>query len=349
MQMNLPMGLYPSFKKILQKELKLKKTDGVLLAVSGGIDSMVMLHLFHRFGKEFPLRVTVAHLNHNVRGRASAGDARFVEQAARSFGISFEGKTLPAGFFGKGNFQDKARRARYEFFKRVAKRHGIRWIATAHQADDQVETFFMRLIRGVGPGALLGIPLCRPLEEGSKILLIRPLIFFSRSEILAYARKNRIAWREDRSNQKEDYFRNQVRRRLLKPIERWNPQAVKGIAHFLRSIHEEGRVVDEWVERSFPKHLIKKPEELRIGLLWLQRQPSPLRFRIYRKMFQRLRGDRGGIYRVHLEATDQLVRDSSRKGRVTLPQGVGAYLHSKYLVFKCWRSGKKLKKRGFFY
>src|SRR4029453_4444225 len=198
------MDLFSSFKAHLQQNSLLQSGDRVVVGVSGGVDSIVLLDLLGRLQPLLDLRITVAHLNHGLRGRESARDAGFVKKEAERRGLSFRLKTLPSARLKGGNRQARARELRYAFFVRTARKAKASKILTAHQADDQVETFIMRLIRGAGPEGLRGMREQRSLQDFS---LIRPLLPFTRESILEYAKQRRLAWRDDSSNAKEDYLR----------------------------------------------------------------------------------------------------------------------------------------------
>lgn len=190
-------------------------TDRLLLAVSGGIDSMTMLHLFTRLN--YP--VAVAHCNFQLRGNESAGDEYFVKSTVESLKIPFYSVRFETKEYAKQNklsIQMAARELRYNWFSSLCKAHNFNYICLAHNADDSLETFFINLNRGTGIDGLTGI---KPKSD----MLVRPLLFASRKEIEHYGKEYHIPFREDSSNATEKYLRNFIRLRLLPMMEEVNP------------------------------------------------------------------------------------------------------------------------------
>jgi tRNA(Ile)-lysidine synthase len=210
--------------------------DRVLVAVSGGPDSVALLYLLHKLS--YP--VVAAHLNHGTRGAESDADAALARALADRLGIPFceERRDVPAEVAREGrNFHEYARAVRYAFLCRAAREQGCAAVATGHHADDATETLLMRLVRGTGPRGLAGIP---PVSDWDGVRVVRPLIECRRSEILAYLGERGIEWREDSSNAQPKYLRNRVRRELLPLLERdFNPQVREGINRLARALRSE--------------------------------------------------------------------------------------------------------------
>ncbi len=189
--------------------------DQILLAVSGGIDSMVMLHLLHTAG----LRVGVAHVNFQLRGAESDQDEAFVKDKCHLLSLPFFSTRVATDRFAqarKVSIQMAARTLRYQWFAEVAAENGYTRIATAHHADDQVETVLMNLLHGQSLEGLTGIPVR---NEN----IIRPMLFATRSDIEQYAAAHQITWREDASNQTSLYLRNQIRHDVVPKLQAINP------------------------------------------------------------------------------------------------------------------------------
>ena len=180
--------------------------DKVLLTVSGGIDSVVMCHLFHSAGVQF----AIAHCNFQLRGEESDGDEQFVKQLASTFKIPFHHIRFDTKDYvdkNKLSTQVAARELRYEWFEKIRKENEYNYIATAHHQGDVIETFFINLIRGTGISGLRSI-----VPKQGKI--IRPFLFTTPKEILAYAETHKITYREDSSNASDHYLRNKIRHHL---------------------------------------------------------------------------------------------------------------------------------------
>lgn len=193
----------------------------ILLAVSGGIDSMVMLHLMKQSGNE----IGVAHCNFQLREQESEDDATFVQTTAEMLGIPFFKARFETTLYAQENkisIQMAARELRYTWFENIRKTNGYDFIATAHNSDDSIETFFINLSRGCGLDGLTGI---KP-NSGN---LIRPLLFASREQITLYARRKGVNFREDSSNATDKYLRNYIRHNVLPILDSANENFRKGI------------------------------------------------------------------------------------------------------------------------
>ena len=209
----------------------------VLCAVSGGADSMCLLHLLHTWAGEGGFRVAAAHYNHNLRGAESDRDAAFVAEWCA-------GQDIPC-VIGAGDVaheararglgvEETARQMRYEFLRGAADAMGCGRIATAHSADDNLETLLLHLVRGAGLHGLAGIPPRRG-------VVVRPLLTTSRAEIVAYLEANGVAHVEDSSNTDEGYARNRIRRQVVPVLRQLNPRltesAAETMGYLLSLIH----------------------------------------------------------------------------------------------------------------
>lgn len=204
------MALLEAFQRYVAENDLATHDDRILLTVSGGVDSMVMLSLFTRSGYS----VGVAHCNFQLRGAESDEDEVLVEEEAKKYGVEFYNKRFEttAEMERTGESMEMAaRRLRYAWFDTLSRGQGYTAVAIAHHADDSIETFFINLLRGTGLRGLTGIST----QVGR---IIRPLMFASRKEILEYAVANRIPFREDSSNRSTKYLRNKIRLGLIPRI-----------------------------------------------------------------------------------------------------------------------------------
>lgn len=215
--------------------------ERVLVAVSGGVDSMVLLHVLHVLG--YPLYV--AHFDHDTRAGASAEDAAFVAAAAKELGLPCDighwadwAEDDPAN-----SFEMEARARRHAYLRSVAKLENIRVIATGHHLNDQAETVLLRALRGTGTTGLGGI---RPLREEDGIRLVRPLLAIARDDLLDYGWARMLRWREDVSNLDTSVPRNWVRHELLpRIVEQLNPRAVEALARLAESLRVDSDYLDQ--------------------------------------------------------------------------------------------------------
>ncbi len=275
------------FEEFLTSHQLLTPGLHVLLAVSGGIDSMAMMYLFLELKEPWKLTLSVAHVNHQLRGDEASGDEEFVREAAERLGLpsySARVETLDyAHQHGVGK-QEAARELRYRFFEETRKALGADLVATAHNADDNAETVLMNALRGSGIHGLAGIPSKR--ENGS---IIRPLLFAYRKEIEHYARERRIAFRQDSSNDSLEYTRNLIRHKVM-PFLRTSleidvSQSFNRIAASMRDL--EGRLTAE-TESVLRQIVSRDNKKTFVDIPLLLKQSPLLQDEIILSLFRRL-------------------------------------------------------------
>lgn len=213
--------------------------DRLLLAVSGGVDSMVMLSLF----QSLPYYFEVAHMNFGLRAEESDADQRFVEEYCLSNNIILHTHKVNTSSYveqEKVSIQMAARSLRYTWFEELKNKQKLNKLATAHHSDDSIETIFINLIRGTGISGLKGIV--------SNEIAIRPILCFNREEIKTFALEQNIQWREDSSNQKEDYLRNKLRHTILPLFDDVNKQWKSNVLHMGNVIESTEAILEEYYQ-----------------------------------------------------------------------------------------------------
>jgi len=212
-----------------------------LLAVSGGLDSVVMVELFRLAGYTY----SIAHCNFQLRGEESDEDEKFVKKLAAQSNMPFFSVRFDTGKFcleNKLSVQMGARQLRYNWLESERQKSGANYIVTAHHADDAIETFFINMLRGTGISGLHGI---RAIHEHT----IRPMLHFHRQEIEQFAQQNNLLWREDSSNSTDKYERNKIRHHLLPALEEINPDARKAIYSTIEKLAKAELVLNDSVDR----------------------------------------------------------------------------------------------------
>lgn len=245
------------------------KTDRILVAVSGGIDSMVLTDLLHQHGFTFG----IAHVNFALRGAESEADAVFVENRANDYGVPFHlirfDTDAEAARRGE-SVQVTARQLRYDWFVQLSQTHGYVAVATAHQADDVLETMLLNLTRGTGLTGLAGIPIRT--EQG----VVRPLWFASREQIEAYARERGLPWREDASNATDKYARNRIRHQVVPVLATINPGLLAHLPRTAGYLRAADAIVQEAMAASWAAVARPQPTGVEINVAAVQALSEPL-------------------------------------------------------------------------
>ena len=251
-------------KKFIEENELFKPTDRLLLAISGGVDSVVLAQLIHSLGYPFAL----AHVNYSLRGKDSDEDAFFVKKLGGELGVDVWVKNAEGNLGEEKGIQEKARVIRYQWFQELCEEKGYDCVLTAHHKDDSVETVLMNLFRGAGTAGMRGIPAKRKVFR-------RPLLSCSKLEILDFAKKNQYHWREDRTNLKTDYNRNYVRNTLLPAIsERW-PQVRDTVTQHSFLMQEVHQINQLWLKKKLIEVVLQKNSIKEIELGKIVNSPAP--------------------------------------------------------------------------
>lgn len=224
-------------KQYITENSLLKPSDRLLLAVSGGVDSMVMLHLFEQLPYEF----SVAHVNFQLRAAESEADEQFLREYCEQRGISlfvYKANTSEYVKEHKVSIQMAARELRYAWFKELMLEHGFQKLLVAQHSDDSVETTMINLLRGTGLSGLKGIV--------SNTMASRPMLCFNRADILSYAEQNNIKWREDSSNKKSDYLRNKLRNIVLPMLDEVSDSWRTNITQLNRDVQAAEHILNDY-------------------------------------------------------------------------------------------------------
>jgi len=236
----------------------LEPNETIIVGVSGGPDSMVLLDILIKIVKKNGNKLIAAHLNHKFRGEDADNDAEFVRSECSKRGIHPEIKEYDVKHYMKESglgAQEAAREVRYQFYLETAKKHQAKKIALGHHLNDQAETIVMRLLRGTAVHGLTGIPYTRVFQ---KTTIIRPLLDIRRAEIEDYCTRNNIAYRTDKSNFSEKYFRNNVRLNVIPYLQQYSPQISTNLHQLAKVTQDEDRFIEEIALRSLEELLIKK-------------------------------------------------------------------------------------------
>lgn len=278
------------FNRFIEENGLFDKSDRLLLAISGGMDSMALLELCHRSGFDFG----VIHCNFMLRGKEADGDEAFVKEAADRYGAPFYRRSFDTrGYAAEAgiSIQMAARELRYGYFLEVAEKEQYKYIATAHHLDDQAETFFINLLRGCGIAGLHGI-------KAATGVYVRPLMFAGRDDIAGFIRQNELSYREDHTNSETKYTRNKIRHELIPVFREMNPAFQEEIHHTIRRISGAEKVYRAAIDQ-YRKTILTEKEgmyHLSIDGLLNTADPSTVLYEII-KGFGFNESDTGNILR----------------------------------------------------
>jgi tRNA(Ile)-lysidine synthase len=239
----------------------------LLIAISGGIDSVVLTHLLHKLN----FKISLAHCNFSLRGKESNEDEEFV----KGLGEKLEIQTFTIKFDTEAYAEEKgistqmaARDLRYDWFQKIAEENNIDYIITGHQKDDVLETFLINLTRGTGLDGLTGIP-----ENQGNI--VRPFMIFTRNEILVYATKKKIEWREDRTNSSIRYVRNKIRHKVIPVLKELNPNLLDTFYNTLKNLKGSQQIVRDRIQNVKEKITIIHKNELHFSIPEIKKLSNP--------------------------------------------------------------------------
>ncbi|AMA74508.1 tRNA lysidine(34) synthetase TilS [Aneurinibacillus thermoaerophilus] len=308
-------------QRTIQTYSLLEIGDKIVVAISGGPDSAALLHALAQMRNQYNWRVVAAHLNHQFRGEEAEEDSRYVQRLCEQLSVPcfVEAADVPGMIAETGlNPQEAARQVRYRFLRKVAERMGGAKLATAHHADDQLETILMRFVRGTGAEGLAGIPL-RRVEQGIEI--IRPLLEVTREQIERYCVEHSLMPRQDRSNLSDKYFRNRVRRHWIPLMKKENPHLTTAAAHLAEVLREE----NDYLQRESEGKLASIIEEQNVNTIVI-RQKDFLRHHLalQRRMIKLilsylLKSDVKEIGYAHIENIRQIIKEAHPSASLYLP------------------------------
>jgi len=321
----------------------------VVVGVSGGPDSLCLLHILRRLAPTFPLSLHVAHLNHSIRGQEADADADFVARLATEWGlpVTIERAEVPAlARRHKIAIEEAARNARYVFLSRLARAIGAPTIAVAHNADDQTETVLMHWLRGSGLSGLRGMLPATPLADyrlmqdwqsradesaldadrpsaQPPLTIVRPLLAIPRTEIEAYCRRHDLRPRLDRSNLDTTYFRNRLRHELIPVLETYNANIRQVLRRTAEVIAADYALLREQSEAAWDRVVrAESGETVTVDLATWRRLPLSLQRATLREAIHRLRRGLRNINFGHVEDALEVAANGDAGIQATLPQGL---------------------------
>ncbi|WP_282014723.1 tRNA lysidine(34) synthetase TilS [Marinifilum flexuosum] len=259
--------MFRKLVRFIEEENLFYRDEKVLVAVSGGIDSVVLLHMLLKM----EVNCAIAHCNFHLRGDESDGDFEFVKNLAKQYNLPFYSKDFDTKTYADSNklsIEMAARELRYEWFNQILELENYQYIAIGHHADDVAETVLINLVRGTGIHGLTGIK--------SKLgKIIRPLLPFTRQELEDFAESEGLNYREDSTNRETDYVRNKIRHQVIPVLEQINPAIRKTMSENVQRFKEVEQIYNDVIEENRLHLVFQREKQLLISIARLQELPSP--------------------------------------------------------------------------
>jgi tRNA(Ile)-lysidine synthase len=308
--------------------------DTILVAVSGGADSVALVHMLANISHEFGLKIGVAHLNHELRGSESDEDQTFVEHLAERLELPCYSERVNVKTHQKTqgqSLEEAARNARYTFLFDTANRHGYGKIATAHHADDNAELFLINLLRGSGPQGLKAMG-----ATGHHGRVIRPLIETNRNTLLAYIKDKHLTYRTDSSNDDRSFLRNRIRHDLLPLLEKDYRTGVSGILTRTAGIlADDESFIDEMVEPMFRRAVADQKENMiSLSVPILSEYPKAAQRRVIRKAMHHVKKNLKRITFLHTEKAVELIHANRDVTSLDFPDRLRVIRKDDHLFFR---------------
>lgn len=323
------MSLQNRFHKALVQSGCIPAGSRLLVAVSGGADSVALLRLLHGLADALNLSLEAAHFDHALRD-TSLDDARFVARLCRDLDVPLAATRRDVAGIArqrKGNLEEVARDLRREFLEAAARERRCDLIVLGHHADDQAETFLMRLMRGAGTAGLAGM---RQVDGR----IVRPLLPFNHQELIAYLTENNFAWREDESNLDHALTRNRIRHQLLPLMASFNPNITGQLAGLCEQLRQDEDFWSELATRTLEELGSRVDEGYSLSRTTLAELAPSLASRVIRAVLHDVRGDLRGITTTHIGDVLQLVCAGPSQGELHLPGTWVACRYQELLLYR---------------
>jgi len=327
------MALLPAkIKQSLQQKNLFKSGQTIIVGVSGGMDSVALIHLLHELQHDLGILLHIAHYNHNLR-KDSKKDQVFVEELAARLNLPCSvGQWKKTNQTRRGSIEELARINRFAYFVGLSKTLKTDIIALAHTKDDLAETVLMRLLRGTGLQGLRGI---LPSRKMYQCQFIRPLLDVNKKDIEKYLKHKHIDFRADPSNADTVFFRNDIRQRLLPHLEKnYNPKIKETLTNLSNQISTDYNYIYDQAAKRFEKLAVtnKSRRTVAFSLKWLNREHPSIQRMLLRLAIEQLKGNTNQITLKHMQEIENLLDCRPSQSVVNLPSGVEVKKTAEFLT-----------------
>ena len=314
------------FEKVLNtinKHGLIQKGDKIVVGLSGGPDSVCLLHILNRLKKEWDLEIYAAHLNHQIRGLEAQKDAFYVSKLCEEMGITFFIKSINVPEYCEKNgvsIEEGARKLRYEMFNEIKVNTKSNKIAIGHNLNDQAETILMRIMRGTGLQGLKGIDYIR---DG---IIIRPILDIDRKDIEEYCEEYKLNPRIDKSNLESIYTRNKIRLDLIPYMrDNFNSNVIESIVRMGNSLRNDNDYIENEALNKFKEVSVLTEDGIKINIDSYKNLHNSIKVRVLRYAIKNLLGDTNFIDQKHIDDIIELEDDSKIDKMLNLPRGIFVY------------------------
>ena len=344
-------------KQFIDRHKLIQKGSSVLVGVSGGPDSLALLYFLNKHKEMYDITLTVAHVDHMLRGNQSFEELLYVKNICKDWDIPFEGVQVNVNEISKessSSIEVIAREVRYDFFQSVMKKRSISTLALGHHGDDQIETILMRLTRGSELKAAAGIQVKRPFATGT---IIRPFLCVTKSEIEDYIKMNNLIPVYDHTNEEDIYTRNRYRNHILPFLKSENKNVHIHFQQFSEQMLEDEFFLMDLAKKTYNKVVSKeKNGDLTLNLIEFRKAPFPLQRRCIQLILNYLYNGElpKDLTSIHIDSIFELIDKTKPSGQIDLPQNLKVYrsydlcvftfhVQTKKPYFLKWDKGKTLE------
>jgi tRNA(Ile)-lysidine synthase len=318
---NIEKKILRTVERTIDTHRMIQAGDTVLVGVSGGPDSVTLVHILLALAPKFSFQVAIAHLNHCLRQEESARDEAFVVSLADQLDLPVHVERQDVRRYQKKHhlsLEEAARKVRYVFYERIASKFGYEKIALGHHSDDNAELILMYLLRGSGPLGLSGIP---PVRNDK---IVRPLIEIKRTEIMDYIALKDLDYVVDSSNRDSQYLRNKIRNRLIPKLKaEYNPKFLDTLNRLAAILDAEEEWIQNLIQTIFEKVIVfEKQGRIGFDISELNQQPIAVRRRLIRMAVLKAKGNLRRLAFAHVEAAVKLARNGPDSGALDLPDRI---------------------------
>jgi len=290
-------------QQTIKKHQLINSGDKIIVGVSGGPDSVCLLHILQQLREEYKLDLIVAHVNYGYRGKEADKDEKYVKELAEEYKLACEVCKPTRSDSKSSNLEASAREIRYDFFQKLLEKEKADKIAVAHNQNDQVETILMFFLRGSGLKGLSGMD-----HQQGKI--IRPLLDCSREDILKYLKKNKLEFRQDETNKDKTFTRNRLRHELIPHLQKeFNPNLPATLLQSARAIRDDYEFIGQAIKKTYKSLVDEKANKVSLSLEKFLQLELALQRGILRHIFIEFLGDTKDISFLDLEETRRILRE----------------------------------------